>query len=299
MDWTVAAIAVLTLVVIVAAFFICSGLRAVLEALGNNRETGNSLLGQLVGFLRPKEKAAPPSWVNFTNWVRPAVEWAKYQKLIPNGKFDWSTFNWHSFRSGEMYVDGGTGAGEPNIAHPTLKIGPKAGPLGVAHCVGFSINSEGHTTLANVITPCFETKPDGIVVTEVTIKGFKQAVVMAGPIQSALGDAITDCVAAGFLPDDHEMLQDLCWIGQGFAYPFADNDERLYYNNYVAFCMCIIKAVLGLPTIQDNQKCDIPHGFRGTVLENRRGQIHDTKVTIPRAPRPQKLAAQKPTDAAV
>lgn len=267
---------------------------AIVGALGKlvGKEGGlRVILEGIQELLTPKKKAPPPSWLQFSNWKKPAVDWAKWQKLLPQGGIKWNGFNWHSFRSGEMYVDGGTGANEPNIAHPSLKIGPKSGPMGVGVVVGFVTPTEGHTTLANVITPCFETKPDGVVVTEVTIKGFKQAVVMAGPVQSAFGDAVTDCITAGFLPNDFEMLQDLCWIGQGFAYPFADCDERIYYNNYVAVVMCIIKAILGLPTSDENQACETAHPFRGTVHENRRNEDLDTGKVIPRAPRPAKLVA--------
>lgn len=182
--------------------------------------------------------------------------------MLQDQKIDPAAIDWINWRSGEQYVDGGTGANEPNIAHPSLLIGSKKGGMGVAVPVAFAIQSEGHTSLMDVITPCFQVRPTGVVVTEVTIKGMRQAVQMAGPVQSAFADAVTDCIRAGFLPNDLEKLEELCWIGQGFIYPFGDNDERLYYNNYVAVCMCIIKAVLQLPTLEECLEAG-DHPFRG------------------------------------
>lgn len=273
---------------IVIAIVICT--IVIVNALNGLKPNGKSegLLQQLVGLMTKPTKQVP-SWIQFPGWKRPAVDWAHWQKLLQEAKIDWKTFNWHSWRTGEMYVDGGTGAGEPNIAHPSLKIGPKSGPLGIACAVGFTNPSEGHTTLLNVISPCVQTRPDGIVVTEVTIKNMGQAIVMAGPVQSAFADAVTDCIRAGFLPNDMDALQDLCWIGQGFAYPFADNHERVYYNNYVAVTLCIIKAVLGLPTAEEVLASTADHPFRGTVLENRGGASRDTGTSVARAPKPKPL----------
>src|SRR4029078_13236479 len=89
-------------------------------------------------------------------------------------------------------------AGDGNeIAHIDLLIGSKDGPVGVAFANALARQSEGHSNLLAVLTPNVAVNPSTVMITKVTIKGPKQAVLMFGPTKAAVAKAVADSVANG------------------------------------------------------------------------------------------------------
>src|SRR6266581_4109451 len=86
------------------------------------------------------------------------------------------------------------------VAHIDLLIGDKAGPVGTAFAHALANQSRGHTNLLAVIAPNVVCKPATILITKVTIEGYKQATQMFGSAQSAVGKAVADSVAEGVIP---------------------------------------------------------------------------------------------------
>jgi len=138
-------------------------------------------------------------------------------------------------------------AGDGNeVAHIDLMIGSKDGPVGIAFANALSTQSSGHSNLLAVLAPNVAVKPSTVMVTKVTIKGAKQAVQMFGPAQAAVAKAVADCVADGIIPEDQaESLVIVCGV---FIHWQAEDNEKIYNNNYQATKDSIIAAMTQKPT---------------------------------------------------
>ncbi|MFL5339595.1 MAG: formaldehyde-activating enzyme [Gemmataceae bacterium] len=135
------------------------------------------------------------------------------------------------------------------IAHIDLLIGSKTGPVGTAFATALANQSKGHTNLLAVITPNLVCKPATVLITKVTIEGYKQAGQMFGPAQSAVARAVTDCVANGTIPQSQvEELVIVCGV---FIHTKASDDTKIYDYNYAATKLSIERAMKGEPKIQE------------------------------------------------
>ena len=162
-----------------------------------------------------------------------------------------------------MYI-GEALAGEGNeIAHIDLLIGSKDGPVGNAFANALARQSEGHSNLLAVLTPNLAVKPSTVLVTKVTIKGRKQAVQMFGPAQAAVAKAVADSVEAGVIPA--RQAEDLVIVCGVFIHPAANDDKKIYQNNYDATKMAIANAMQSKPSAEEMiaGKEQAVHPFRG------------------------------------
>lgn len=163
-----------------------------------------------------------------------------------------------------MYIgEALTGGDDKEVAHIDLLIGSKDGPVGVAFANALSTQSEGHTNLLAVLAPNLAVKPATVMVTKVTIKGMKQAVQMFGPAQAAVAKAVADCVDAGTIPKDQaENMVCVCGV---FIAPNAEDDKKIYDNNYSATKLAIENAMGNKPSADEMiaGKEDAAHPFRG------------------------------------
>lgn len=141
-------------------------------------------------------------------------------------------------------------AGEGNeVAHIDLMIGSKDGPVGVAFANALARQSEGHTNLLAVITPNLAVKPSTVMITKVTLKGAKQVVQMFGPAQTAVAKAVADSVDAGVIPKD--QCEDLVIVCGVFIHWLAEDDDKIYQNNYDATMQSISNAMAGKPSADE------------------------------------------------
>ena len=140
--------------------------------------------------------------------------------------------------------------GEGNeIAHIDLMIGSKTGPVGAAFANALSTQSAGHTNLLAVLEPNLAVKPSTVMITKVTIKGMKQAVQMFGPAQFAVAKAVADQVAAGVIPAD--QAEDLVIVCGVFIAGSANDNKKIYKNNYEATKLAITTAMAKSPGIEE------------------------------------------------
>ncbi|MCA9135877.1 MAG: formaldehyde-activating enzyme [Planctomycetales bacterium] len=162
------------------------------------------------------------------------------------------------FYIGEALVGDGN-----EVAHIDLMIGSKDGPVGTAFANALSTQSEGHTNLLAVLAPNVAVKPSTVMITKVTLKGFKQIVQMFGPAQAAVAKAVADSVAEGVIPAD--QAEDLVCVCGVFIHPEADDDEKIYNFNYEAVKQSLANAMGGKPTAQEMiaQKDSAAHPFKG------------------------------------
>ena len=147
-----------------------------------------------------------------------------------------------------MYV-GESLVGEGNeVAHIDLLIGDKDGPVGYAFASALARQSKGHSNLLAVLTPNLICKPATVLITKVTIDGARQAVQMFGPAQAAVAKAVADSVADGVISkDDAEKLCIVCGV---FIHWEAQDNAKIYQNNYAATKESIAQALRGEPNVE-------------------------------------------------
>ena len=123
------------------------------------------------------------------------------------------------------------------------------GPVGVAFANALSDQKHGHSNLLAVLTPNLICKPATVLITKVTIKGAGQAVQMFGPAQAAVARAVVDSVAEGVISkSDADNLVIVC--GVSIAKDANDN-KKIYKNNYEAVKLAIKGAMRGEPKIDE------------------------------------------------
>jgi 5,6,7,8-tetrahydromethanopterin hydro-lyase len=162
-----------------------------------------------------------------------------------------------------MYVGEGLvieGSDLDNVAHIDLLIGPKSGPVGTAFASALANQSAGHTNLLAVVSPNIVCKPATVMITKVTLKGGKQVMQMFGPAQAAVARAVVDSVIEGTLPKaEAENWVIVCGV---FIAPTANDNKKIYKNNYEATKLAIKNAMKATPTIDEIiAKKDTKHPF--------------------------------------
>jgi 5,6,7,8-tetrahydromethanopterin hydro-lyase len=151
-----------------------------------------------------------------------------------------------------MYVGEGLtieGSDLDNVAHIDLLIGPKDGPVGVAFANALANQSHGHTNLLAVVSPNIPCKPSTVMITKVTMKGSKQVMQMFGPAQAAVARAVVDSVVEGVLPKD--KAEDWVIVCGVFIAASANDNKKIYKNNYEATKLAIRNAMKKSPTIDE------------------------------------------------
>jgi 5,6,7,8-tetrahydromethanopterin hydro-lyase len=162
-----------------------------------------------------------------------------------------------------MYVGEGLvieGSDLDNVAHIDLLIGPKDGPVGVAFANALAGQTAGHTNLLAVVSPNIPAKPSTVTITKVTMKKSAQVMQMFGPAQAAVARAVVDSVVEGVLPKaEAENWVIVCGV---FIAPSANDNKKIYKNNYEAVKLAIKSAMQKSPSIDEIiAKKDTPHPF--------------------------------------
>ena len=135
------------------------------------------------------------------------------------------------------------------VAHIDLIMGPRGSSVESAFTHALTNNKDGFTTLLAVVAPNLPCKPNTILFNKVTIKNAKQAVQMFGPAQTAVAQAVTDCVADGTIPADEA---DDLFISVGvFIHWEAADDKKIYDFNYQATKESIARALGKKPTVDE------------------------------------------------
>ena len=136
-----------------------------------------------------------------------------------------------------------------NVAHIDLLIGAEGRPGRgrVRQRPGQPV--AGHTNLLAVVSPNLPCKPATVMITKVTIKGAKQVVQMFGPAQAAVARAVVDSVADGVIPKD--KAEDYVIVCGVFIAGDANDNNKIYKNNYEATKLAIKNAMKNEPTIDE------------------------------------------------
>jgi 5,6,7,8-tetrahydromethanopterin hydro-lyase len=107
----------------------------------------------------------------------------------------------------------------------------------------------GHTPLLAVLEPNLPCKPSTLMANKVTIKNGTQAVLMFGPAQAAVANAVTDCVEEGVIAK--AQADDMLIIVSVFIHWDAKDKKKIYDYNYEATKLAIKRALAGEPKIDE------------------------------------------------
>lgn len=138
--------------------------------------------------------------------------------------------------------EGGEGEGVTYV-HVDLIAGPKNGPLGEAWLRGLLNAPPGHEAVSAILEPNLMVKPITLVMPAVEVKSMRQASILFGPIQVAIGKAVVDAVEKNLIPP--ELLETYAIITKIDVNPEARDRRNLYVNAYYAASKAIKQAFWG------------------------------------------------------
>lgn len=154
-------------------------------------------------------------------------------------------------KSGEATVF--AAEGQSTDAMPEIVIGDIEGPVGhaFANLMG---QTEGHTRMFAIRACNQQVKPATLMVPKVTIKSTEYVNLLGGPVQSAIADAVLDCVIDGVLLK--EQANRLCIVAMIWIDPECATDANLdrkdlYRTNYEAMKLAVQRAMNDEPTIDE------------------------------------------------
>ena len=127
--------------------------------------------------------------------------------------------------------------------HIDLVAGPKNGPIGEAYALQLTYPGQGHEALTAILEPNLTVRPATLIVPMVELKDLRQANMIYGPTQAAVGKAIVDGLATGLIPQaawDEEVI-----LAQVTVHPGALDRHELYWNAYHSMSEALQNAYSG------------------------------------------------------
>lgn len=122
----------------------------------------------------------------------------------------------------------------------SLLSGPKSSPVGYGWAKAMANPEPGFEALTAIIEPNLAVKPITLVVPTVKIENMRQASIIYGPVQSAVGKAIADAVEEKIIPED--AVETFALIVKAFVHPAVVNRRLLYMNTYDGVKLALLKA---------------------------------------------------------
>ncbi len=132
------------------------------------------------------------------------------------------------------------------LAHIDLLIGKKDGPVGEAYARALTHPAEGKEGLQVILEPNMQVKPATVMIPTVKVRSLRQASLVYGPAQAAVGKAVMKCVEDGLLPI--QLTEEIVIIANVFVHPSASSRKRIFINNFKATRNAIRKAMESQPT---------------------------------------------------
>jgi len=123
------------------------------------------------------------------------------------------------------------GVGEEEV-HVRAVVGPKDGPVGYAWAKAFSQLEPGHEALLALLEPNLMARPPTLIIPTVEIRNMRQASMVYGPVQAAVGRAVQDAVEVGWVP--MEAMETHVALVEVTVKPEALDRRALYFNAYEA-----------------------------------------------------------------
>ncbi len=130
--------------------------------------------------------------------------------------------------------------------HIDVVAGPKAGPVGTAWALQLTYPRHGYEALTAILEPNLTVRPATLIVPVFELKNLRQANMVYGPTQSAVGKAVVDVLAKGHLPQD--LMESQVIMARVMIHPRALNRHTLYQNAYEAMANALRQAFVGAAT---------------------------------------------------
>jgi 4-hydroxy-tetrahydrodipicolinate synthase len=131
--------------------------------------------------------------------------------------------------------------------HVDLVAGSKIGAVGEAYALQLTYPRQGHEALTAILEPNLTVRPPTLIVPTVALKNLRQANMVYGPTQAAVGKAIVDGLAEEWVPQ--EAMDDEVILAQVTIHPQALDRHELYWNAYRAMSAALREAYTD-PSIQ-------------------------------------------------
>lgn len=140
----------------------------------------------------------------------------------------------------------GEGFAGRDIAYVRVDLlgGPKDSPVGDAWIRGLSNATPGHEAVSAIVEPNLMVKPITLVMPAVEVRSLRQASILFGPIQLAIGKAVLDAVENNLIP--RKAVETYVLITRVTVNPEASDRRILYINAYQATSDAIKQVFGGL-----------------------------------------------------
>jgi formaldehyde-activating enzyme len=123
-----------------------------------------------------------------------------------------------------------------------LVAGHKDGPLGEAYAYQLTYPLHRREALTTILEPNLTVRPATLIVPAIELRDLRQANMIYGPTQSAIGKAIVDNLEAGIIPQ--EAMEREVMLVKATVHPKALDRHAIYHNVYRAMDEAI-KAAFG------------------------------------------------------
>jgi 4-hydroxy-tetrahydrodipicolinate synthase len=124
--------------------------------------------------------------------------------------------------------------------HVDLVTGFKTGAVGEAYALQLTYPRQGHEALTAILEPNLTVRPPTLIVPTVALKNLRQANMVYGPTQAAVGKAIVDGLAEKWVPQ--AAMDDEVILAQVTVHPQALDRHELYWNAYQAMSAALREA---------------------------------------------------------
>jgi 4-hydroxy-tetrahydrodipicolinate synthase len=124
--------------------------------------------------------------------------------------------------------------------HISLLAGPKNSSVGFGWAKAVANPEPGYEALTAIVEPNLAVKPITLIVPAVKIESMRQASIIYGPAQSAVGKAVADAVEEEIIPE--EAVETFAVIVKVFVHPAVVNRRLLYMNTYDGVKLALLKA---------------------------------------------------------
>ncbi|MGQ9569039.1 MAG: formaldehyde-activating enzyme, partial [Anaerolineae bacterium] len=145
--------------------------------------------------------------------------------------------------SAKLRLGTGTAGEEPERVQIDLIAGPKDGPLGDAYAYQLTYPRHGYEALTTILEPNLTVRPSTLILPANPLRDLRQANMVYGPVQAAVGKAIADALAEGVIPP--EAMEKDVMVVQAAVHPKALDRHALYHAAYRAASAAIRQAFGG------------------------------------------------------
>lgn len=145
--------------------------------------------------------------------------------------------------SGAYIGEASCGIGNEQV-HIEILAGKKDSLIGEAYCYQMTHPRHGYEALTAILEPNLTVRPSTILLPAVELKTLRQANMIFGPTQLAVGQAVVQNVEEGIIP--MEMIQEIVLLARVFIPPMALDRRLVHKNNYEAANQAIKQAFKGI-----------------------------------------------------